>query len=233
MQAVILAEWEGVRIRPLTDTTPKPLLRIAGVPLIQYTIELFEQHGIKDIIVCTSYRRDMIREALGDGSQLGVKLRYSESEQPSGTGGALKKAAWMLDPTEKFFVANADEIREADLYAMRRLHEDSGADATMALVQSDDVRQLSRARLEGNRIKEFVEKPKSDFPVPGLASAGLYLFQPRVLELISNIGSPMLEKSVFPKMALRGRLYGFVSRGRWLAIDSLEQYHAAERAIRS
>ncbi|MBM3303763.1 MAG: NDP-sugar synthase, partial [Candidatus Aenigmarchaeota archaeon] len=65
VHAVILAEGEGVRLRPLTETTPKPLLKVAGIPLIQYTIELFEQHGIKDIIICTSYKREMIREALG------------------------------------------------------------------------------------------------------------------------------------------------------------------------
>lgn len=232
MHAVILAEGEGVRLRPLTETTPKPLLKVAGIPLIQYTIELFEQHGIKDIIICTSYKREMIREALGDGSRLGVKLRYSESEQPSGTGGALKKAAWMLEPGEKFFVANSDEIKDIDLYAMRRLHEDNKAYATMALTRVDDVSHFGMARMDGWRIREFVEKPKGSLG-GGLINAGLYLFEPRVIDFIPNYGRPMLEKVVFPRLARAGRLAGFPFPGRWIAINTLEQYQAAERMIRS
>jgi NDP-sugar pyrophosphorylase family protein len=233
MFAVILAEGEGVRLRPLTETTPKPLLKIAGVPLIQYTIELFEQHGIRDIIICTSYKREMIREALGDGSQLGVKIQYSEAEQPSGTGGALKKAAWMLNPGERFFVANSDEIKEIDLYALRRFHEDSNADATIALTRVDDVRQFGAVKVDGRRVVEFLEKPKTDNPVPGLINSGLYLFEPRVLDLIPSYDKPMLEKAVFPKLASRGKLFGFPFNGRWITINTLEQYQSAERMIRS
>lgn len=233
MQAVILAEGEGVRLRPLTETTPKPLLRVGGVHLIQYTIELFESHGIKDIIICTSYKREMIREALGDGSQLGVKIQYSESEQPSGTGGALKKAAWMLDPSEKFFVANSDEIKEVDLYAMRRFHEDRNADATIALTKVDDVSQFGVAKMDGNKIIQFVEKPEEGQAPSHLINAGLYLFEPKVIEIIPNYGRPMLEKAVFPKIAARGKLMGFPVKGRWITVNTLEQYEAAEKILRS
>jgi len=232
MHAIILAEGEGVRLRPLMDAIPKQLVKVAGIPLIQYTIELFESHGIKDIIICSSYKRDMIKEALGDGSRFGVKLQYSESEQLSGTGGALKKAAWMLEPGEKFFVANSDEIKEVDLYAMRRLHEDRGADATIALTKVDDVSRFGAVRMEGWKIKEFIEKPKSG-AAPGLINSGLYLLEPRVIEMIPNYGKPMLEKAVFPRLARMGRLFGFPFSGRWMTINTLEQYQAAEKMIRS
>ncbi len=237
MQAIILAEGEGVRLRPLTETTPKPLLRVAGVPLIQYTIELFESHGVKDIIICTSYKREMIKQVLGDGSRFGVKLQYSESEQPSGTAGALKKAAWMLEPAgEKFFVANSDEIKEVDMYAMRRFHEDSGADVTIALASADDVSQFGVAKMRGRKIVEFVEKPKAEHASSRLVNAGLYLFEHRAVDMIPNLPSnekPMLEKVLFPKLARMGRLYGFPFNGRWITVNTLEQFEAAEKAIRA
>lgn len=235
MQAVILAEGEGVRLRPLTESMPKPLLRVAGIPLIQYNIELFEGHGVKDIIICTSYKREVIRQALGDGSQFGIKLEYSESEQPSGTAGALKKASWMLEP-EKFFVANSDEIKEIDLYAMRRFHEDNEADATIALTKADDVSQFGVAKMEDKRIAEFVEKPKVEQTQPKLVNSGLYLFEPKVIEMIPNLPCyerSMLEKVVFPKLARMGRLFGFPFSGRWITVNTLEQYEAAEKAMRA
>ncbi len=236
MQAVILAEGEGIRLRPLTDAAPKQLVRVAGVPLIQYTIELFETHGIKDIIICTSRRRDMIKQALGDGSRFGVRLQYNESEQPSGTAGALKKAAWMLEPGEKFFVANSDEIKEIDLHAMRRLHEDSGADVTMALASAEDVSQFGVARMRGGRIVEFMEKPKAGKSGPRFVNAGLYLFEHRAVDMIPNLPAsekPMLEKVLFPRLARMGRLCGFPFVGRWVAINTLEQYEAAEKMMRA
>ena len=139
----------------------------------------------------------------------------------------------MLDPGDKFFVANSDEIREVDLYAMRRFHEDRGADATVCLAKSGDSRLFGAVRLEGHRVAEFTEKPKSGIPVPGLVNAGLYLFQPRVLDFIPNAGNPMLEKAVFPQLARCGRLFGFLPGGRWLAINSLEDFERAEKALRS
>jgi len=220
-----------LRLRPLTDTVPKPLLRVAGVPLIQYTIELFESHGIKNIIICTSYKREVIRDSLGDGSRFGVKLQYSESEQLSGTGGALKKAAWMLSPGESFFVANADEIKEADLYGMRRFHEDNGAYATMALTRVDDSSQFGAAKMDGRKVSQFVEKPKEGGS--GLINTGLYLFEPSVLEFIPNYGNPMLEKAVFPKLATMGRLFGYPLGGKWIIVNTLEQFQAAEKLLRS
>ena len=174
----------------------------------------------------------MIREILGDGSRFGVRLRYSESEQPSGTAGALKKASWMLEP-EKFFVANSDEIKEIDLYAMRRFHEDRGSEATIALTRVDDVSQFGAVKMDGFRIKEFLEKPKA--PASGLINSGLYLFEPGVLNMLPNVPAsekPMLEKAVFPKLARAGRLFGFEFSGRWVTVNTLEQYQAAERMIR-
>lgn len=234
MHAVILAEGEGIRLRPLTETIPKSLLRVAGIPLIQYTIELFEGHGVKDIIVCTSYKREMIRQALGGGSRFGVRLQYSESEQPSGTAGALKKASWMLEP-ERFFVANSDEIKDVDLYAMRRFHEDAGADVTIALAKAEDVSQFGVAKMKGNIITEFVEKPKVEKAQPRLVNSGLYLFEPKAIDMIPNLPGyerPMLEKVLFPKLARMGRLYGFPFSGRWITVNTLEQYEAAEKALR-
>jgi NDP-sugar pyrophosphorylase family protein len=232
MQAVILAEGEATRLKPLTDSMPKQLIKLAGKPLIQYNIELFQQHGIRDIIICTSYRREMIRQALGDGSQFNVRLRYSESEQPSGTAGALRKAYPLLT-SDRFFVANSDEIKEIDLFAMRRMHEDLYADATVALTRVADVSQFGVAKMAGRKISDFMEKPEPGKAPSNLANAGLYLMERRVLDMIPDHGKPMLEKTVFPQLARQGKLYGFPFGGRWMAIDSLEQFEQAQEMLRN
>jgi len=92
MKAIILAGGLGTRLRPLTDTTPKPLLPVAGKPIMQHAIENLAKHGIKDIILGVSFHADKIKDYFGDGSVLGVNISYSLEEEPLGTGGAVVQA---------------------------------------------------------------------------------------------------------------------------------------------
>src|SRR3954449_12681584 len=100
MQALILAGGEGTRLRPLTSTMPKPVVPLVGRPFISYMLEWLHSHGVDDVILSCGFMADGVRDVLGDGCGLGIRLRYLEEPEPLGTGGALKYAEDLL--TERF-----------------------------------------------------------------------------------------------------------------------------------
>src|SRR5450759_2302309 len=106
MQALILAGGEGTRLRPLTSTIPKPVVPLVGRPFITYMIEWLRGHRVDDIVLSCGFLADGVRAVLGDGRELGVRLRYVEEPRPLGTGGALRFAEELLD--ERFFMLNGD-----------------------------------------------------------------------------------------------------------------------------
>src|SRR5579859_8144019 len=116
MQALILAGGEGTRLRPLTSTMPKPVIPLVGRPFISYMIEWLRGHGVDDVIMACGFMADGVRSVLGDGSGLGVRLRYIEEPHPLGTGGALKFAEELLD--ERFLMLNGDVLTDIDLTAL-------------------------------------------------------------------------------------------------------------------
>ncbi len=130
-QALVLAGGRGERLRPLTDSIPKPLVRVAGKPILQYSIELLSAHGVEEIILATGHMHEKIEQFFGSGKGFGVKIRYSVEKEPLGTGGALKAAQGLLG--ERFFMVNGDNIADFNLREMALCHLSSGALATIAL----------------------------------------------------------------------------------------------------
>ena len=127
MQALILAGGEGTRLRPLTSTIPKPVVPLVDRPFIAYMLEWLRGHGVDDVILSCGFLADGVRAVLGDGSTLGVRLRYVEEPEPLGTGGALKFAEDLLE--ERFFMLNGDVLTDIDLTAQLAQHERTGARA--------------------------------------------------------------------------------------------------------
>ncbi len=115
MQALILAGGEGTRLRPLTSTIPKPVVPLVGRPFIAYMLEWLRGHGVEDVILGCGFMADAVREVLGDGAGLGIRLRYLEEPRPLGTGGALKFAEDLLE--DRFFMLNGDVLTDIDLTA--------------------------------------------------------------------------------------------------------------------
>src|SRR5205823_6250891 len=160
MQALILAGGEGTRLRPLTSTIPKPVVPLVGRPFISYMLEWLRRHGVEDAILGCGFMADAVRDVLGDGSSLGMRLRYLEEPKPLGTGGALKFAEELLD--ERFFMLNGDVLCDIDLSAQLAAHERTGARATLALVGVDDPSAYGLVRLNpDSSVREFVEKPSA------------------------------------------------------------------------
>ena len=115
MQALILAGGEGTRLRPLTSTIPKPAVPLVQRPFISYMLEWLRSHGVDEAILSCGFMADRVRRVLGDGSGLGIRLRYVEEPRPLGTGGALKFAQDLLQ--DRFLMLNGDVLTDIDLSA--------------------------------------------------------------------------------------------------------------------
>lgn len=223
MQALILAGGEGTRLRPLTSTMPKPVVPLVDRPFIAYMIEWLRGHGVDDVILACGFMADGVRAVLGDGSALGVHLRYIEEPQPLGTGGALKYAENLL--AERFFMLNGDVLTDIDLTAQLRQHEASGARATLGLIPVDDPSAYGLVRRNDDcSVRQFVEKPSPDEIDTNLINAGAYILERDVLDGMAPAGTQIsIEREVFPKLVGNG-LYGYEASGYWMDIGTPERY---------
>jgi mannose-1-phosphate guanylyltransferase len=223
VQALILAGGEGTRLRPLTSTMPKPVVPLVDRPFIAYMIEWLRGHGVDDVILACGFMADGVRAVLGDGSALGVHLRYIEEPQPLGTGGALKYAENLL--AERFFMLNGDVLTDIDLTAQLRQHEASGARATLGLIPVDDPSAYGLVRRNDDcSVRQFVEKPSPDEIDTNLINAGAYILERDVLDGMAPAGTQIsIEREVFPKLVGNG-LYGYEASGYWMDIGTPERY---------
>jgi mannose-1-phosphate guanylyltransferase len=222
MQAVILVGGEGTRLRPLTSTIPKPVVPLVDRPFIAFMLEWLREHGIEDVIMSCGFLATSVRNVLGDGSSMGIRLRFVEEPDPRGTAGALKFAESMLD--ERFLMLNGDVLTDIDLTAQIAQHERTGARATLALVPVEDPTAYGLVHLaEDCSVKDFVEKPSSDQVDTNLISAGAYVLERDVLELVPPERNVSIEREVWPLLIGNG-LYGFSSESYWLDIGTPERY---------
>jgi mannose-1-phosphate guanylyltransferase len=222
MQAVILVGGEGTRLRPLTSTVPKPLVPLVDRPFIAFMLEWLRGHGIDDVIMSCGFLATSVRNVLGDGSGLGMRLRFVEEPDPRGTAGALKYAESLLD--ERFLMLNGDVLTDLDLTAQIAQHDQTGARATLALVPVADPSAYGLVHLnEDNSVRDFVEKPSSDAIDTNLISAGAYVLERDVLELVPAQRKVSIEREVWPQLVGKG-LYGFPADSYWLDIGSPRRY---------
>ena len=222
MQAVILVGGEGTRLRPLTSTVPKPVVPLVGRPFITYMLEWLRGHGIDDVLMSCGFMATSVRNVLGDGSALGIKLRFVEEPEPRGTAGALKFAESLLD--ERFLMLNGDVLTDMDLTAQIEQHDRTGARATLALVPVDDPTAYGLVRIgKDNAVSAFVEKPSPDQITTNLISAGAYVLERDVLDLVPPDRNVSIEREVWPRLVGAG-IYGFPSDDYWLDIGTPERY---------
>jgi NDP-sugar pyrophosphorylase family protein len=227
MKGLILAGGQGTRLRPLTTYTPKPVVPLVNRPFALYQIELLRKAGITDITFSLNYQPEKIEEALGDGSEYGVRLRYVCEPHPMGTGGAFRYAMNGCDETT--IVLNGDILTDLQLKELIAFHRQNDAAATLGLVRVEDPSRYGVAKLdEHNRINGFLEKPKGA-ATPNTINAGLYILEPSVLNSIPFGENYSFEYQVFPSLLEnKARFYGFVlENAYWRDIGTLESYLAA------
>src|ERR671915_333597 len=222
MQALILAGGEGTRLRPLTSTVPKPVVPLVDRPFIRFMLDWLRSHGVDDVVLSCGFLASGVRNVLGDGSAFGIRLRYVEEPRPMGTGGAVKFAEPLLE--DRFLMLNGDVLTDMDLTAQIAQHEQTGAQATLALTPVEDPSAYGLVRTRGGgEVTEFVEKPAPDQIDTRNISAGAYVLERSVLDLLEEAQPASIERDVFPRLVGQG-LYGFVSNGYWLDIRAPERY---------
>src|SRR5215207_2077234 len=204
MQALILAGGKGTRLRPLTVYTPKPIVPICNRPFLLYQIDTLKRAGITDITLSLSYQPNKIEHLLGDGSDHGVKLKYTVEPQPMGTAGAYKFAE--------------DLIRE---------HTERKATATIVLAPVENPQSYGLVETEKDgRIRRFLEKPKADEITCNTINAGTYILEPKVLDFLPAGENYSFEYGLFPDLLKRGEaFYAHIpARTYWIDIGTPERY---------
>jgi mannose-1-phosphate guanylyltransferase len=229
LQAVILAGGEGTRLRPLTLARAKPVVPILNRPFLAYQLALLRAHGVSDVVLACSYRVDDVRAALGDAEHLGVRLRYIVEGAPLGTGGGVRNATDLVSGT--VFVLNGDVLTDADLTAMRRLHETRGSRTTIYLQPVPDPRQYGLVETDANgRLRGFREKPTGDAEITtNTINAGIYLIDASLLERIPRDRPSSIEREFFPALIADGvPCFGWCPTAYWRDIGTPAAYRAAQ-----
>jgi mannose-1-phosphate guanylyltransferase len=225
MQAIVLVGGEGTRLRPLTDSTPKPALTLVDRPFLAYMIEWLAGHGVTEVVLACGFLPDVLRAALGgEEERAGVKIRYVAEPRPLGTAGAIRFAADALggELEDRFLALNGDVLTDLDLSALLRAHRESGATATIGLHPVEDSSAFGLVHHgEGGEVLEFLEKTGER--VPGEVNAGIYVLERSVLDPIPPGENVSIEREVFPRLVGEG-LYGLVLDGYWMDIGTPERY---------
>lgn len=215
-RALILAAGKGERLRPLTNTVPKPLVEVAGRPLIAYTLAWLRHFGVREVAINLHHLGDQIRAAVGDGSAYGVSAHYSPEPEILGTGGAIRNlAAWLGD--EPFVVANADIVHDVDLSALAVLHRDAGSLATLALRPDPESARYGEIFIDrAGRIVSFLDEPPSRDGTEGLMFTGVQIVEPSIVHRIPWPGASSSTQHLYRPLVREGApLYGLRYGGYW------------------
>ncbi len=220
MQAIILAGGKGTRLKPLTNDIPKPLVPIIDRPIIEHIIELIKNHGIDDIGITLGHMADKIVSYLGDGTKLGVKIRYFIENEPLGTAGSVKQAVKFLD--DDFVVIAGDSFTNINLKKAMDFHKDRGALFTLVSKWVDDPTGMGVLEADPKgKITAFVEKP--DIKERALINTGIYVISRPIMSLVPD-GFYDFGRDLLPKL-IGNLLYTYTTKDYWSDIGTLTSYY--------
>lgn len=221
-EAIMLVGGQGSRLRPLTVTTAKPMLPVAGVPFLTHQLTRLRDVGVDHVVLATSYRAETFEEYFGDGSRLGLRIDYQTETEPLGTGGAIRNVAGRLEsgPDDPIVIFNGDVLGGHDLAAQLAFHAERDADATLHLVKVDDPRAFGCVPTEADgRVTAFLEKDPN--PVTDQINAGCYVFKRSVVDAIPAGRVVSVERETFPGILAAGqRVFAWVESAYWLDLGT-------------
>ncbi|WP_239101009.1 sugar phosphate nucleotidyltransferase [Microbispora amethystogenes] len=222
LEAILLVGGQGTRLRPLTLSTPKPLLPTAGVPFLAHQLAKARAYGVRRVVFATSYRASMFAEAFGDGAGFGLEIVYVTEDTPLGTGGAIRNAAQALTcpPEAPVLVLNGDILSGHDIAEQVGLHVSRGAAVTLHLTEVDDPSRFGCVPTDDEgRVTAFLEKTPN--PVTNRINAGCYVFQRSVIDTIPEGQVVSVERETFPGLIAAGELVlGFADASYWLDVGT-------------
>jgi NDP-sugar pyrophosphorylase family protein len=233
VRAIVLVGGEGTRLRPLTYTTPKPLLPIANQPFLERQLSWLDRHGIDEVVLSLGYLPDAFAARFPDGRFGNLTLRYAVEDEPLGTAGGIRYAAEVAGIDERFVVCNGDVLTTLDLTEMVAFHDAHGGEATIHLCRVDDPSAFGVVPTRTNgEVMAFVEKPPAGRAPSHWINAGTYVLEPAVLERIPPRLTVSVERETFPRMLDHaGNLYALQSDAYWIDIGTPEKYLQAHADV--
>jgi len=237
MRAMILAAGMGTRLRPLTETIPKPLIEVAGRPMIAFALDLVRAAGIREVVINLHHLGDQIRARLGDGSAYGVRISYTVEDPILETGGGIANARPLLDG-DAFAVLNADTFIDIDLGDVIATHTRRRALATMVLRADPNAVRYGAIEIDADdRIRRFLGHADPGLTTPDAAGLrafmypGVMVFDPRIFAYLPA-GVYSITRDVFPRLLdAREPLFGYVHTGYWRVLDNPADLAAGRREI--
>jgi len=225
VRAVVLVGGFGTRLRPLTLTTPKNLLPVGHVPMVERVVGHLARHGVTEAVLSLGYKPDLFLDAYPDGTCAGVRLTYAVEDEPLDTAGAIRFAAGEAGIAERFVVVNGDVLTDLDVTRLIRFHDASGAEATIALHTVEDPSRYGVVVTDvAGQVEAFIEKPPKDEAPSNAINAGTYVLESSVLGRIP-VGRPVsVERETFPALVADGGLYALDGGASWLDAGTPETY---------
>lgn len=235
MKIILLAGGKGERLLPLTNTLPKPMVKVGGKPLIEYTVNLFKKNGYKDFVFTLCYLPQKIKEYFGDGKKFGINTSYIiESENsPLGTAGALSELRGKIKDT--FVVCAGDILRESNINSLIEFHKKKKAITTIGVYDNKKPNPKSIVTFNRmGRIIDFLERPRK-LPLGKIwSNASLYILEPEVFDYIPNGIPSDFGKDVFPKIVSdKKKIYANIQTGYFLDVGTIEKLKRAEDDLRN
>jgi D-glycero-D-manno-heptose 1,7-bisphosphate phosphatase len=226
-QAVILAGGQGTRLRPLTLTTPKPLIPIHGKPFAAYLVTLLKNNGIEEIIFLTGYLGEQFPSYFGDGSAFGVSIKYSHSAIEDDTAERIRKAKDLLD--EHFLLLYGDNYWPLNLEKLLAFHKERNTLATVTVYERQDPEKKNNMRVSLNGFVEVYDKKRE---TPGLngVDIGFFILSREVLNFLPQ-ENKNFESSVLPQLIDKKQLAGFLTKQPYWGLTDIERLPSVERAL--
>lgn len=228
MRAVVLVGGFGTRLRPLTETVPKPMLPVGHLPIIERLVANLARGGVTEVTLALGFKPEPFIDAFPDGNCAGVALRYAVEPQPLDTAGAIRFAAEASGIDDTFVVANGDVLTDLDVSALVAFHRAHGAEGTLHLIPVPDPSAFGVVALDGDgRVERFVEKPPPGTAPSNLVNAGTYVLEPEVLARIPLGEKTSIERATFPAVVGDGRLFAMPTDDYWIDTGRPDAYLTA------
>jgi len=217
MHAVVLVGGFGTRLRPITYTTPKPLLPIAHVTMVERLVRSLGAGGVTHVVLALGFKPEPFTAAFPDDRCGDVAMSYAVESEPLDTAGAIGFAARHAGIDSTFVVANGDVMCDLDVAELVKFHRSRGGLGTISLTPVDDPSQFGIVETDAHgKVLRFVEKPRPSETTSRFASAGTYVFEPEALDAMPGTQKLSIERVVFPDMVRNGELYAMATEGFWI-----------------
>lgn len=225
MKAVILVGGFGTRLRPLTDTTPKPLLPVAGIPIVERVVRKLASYGVSEAVLALGFKPDAFLAAYPDNWCAGVELHYAVEPEPLDTAGAIAFAAREAAIDSTFIAMNGDVLTDLDVGALVEFHRAVGAEGTIHLTPVEDPSAFGVVATDmSGRVLAFIEKPLRQDAPTNFINAGTYVLEPSFIDRVPPGRRVSIEREVFPAMAQDATLYAMADDSYWLDTGRPDQY---------